>query len=157
MPRPIQTRTKLRSPQAVHNENFWMSAALLLLVGAASLTASAEAMRGAPKAIATDVCSVLKAPQTFVNQMIRLRGFVYLGMDHMNISDKKCPGQGIELVIKSEPVFKQRDVHHFYLQMSRQGRKGFATITGIFQSDESILTPYVLNIQHVEDVASPTQ
>ncbi|WP_168171153.1 hypothetical protein [Rhodanobacter sp. B04] len=110
-------------------------------------------MKGEPKVISTDVCSVLKTPETFVNQVIRLRGLVYLGEDHMNISDKACPGQGIELVIKSDPVFKQKDVHHFYVQMNHQGRKGIATITGLFQSDPSPLTPYVLNIQHVKDVA----
>ena len=110
-------------------------------------------MKGKPKVASTDVCSLLKAPQAFVNQVIRLRGLIYLGEDHMNISDRACPGRGIELVIKSDPVFKQKDVHHFYVQMNHQGRKGVATITGLFQLDPSPLTPYVLNIQHVEDVA----
>lgn len=118
-----------------------------------SLATSAETMKSQPKIISTDVCSVLKSPETFVNQVISLRGFVYLGEDHMNISDRACPGRGIELVIKSDPVFNQRDVHHFYVQMNHQGRKGIATITGLFQSDPSPLTPYVLNIQHVTDVA----
>jgi predicted ThiF/HesA family dinucleotide-utilizing enzyme len=64
-----------------------------------------------------------------------------------------CPGQGIELVIKSDVVFDQADVHLFYVQMNRQGRKGVVTITGLFQSDKDPLTPYVLDIQHVKDVA----
>lgn len=115
--------------------------------------ASAAEVKSKPKIVDSDVCSVLKAPDTFVNQVIRLRGLVYLGENHMNISSLDCPGQGIELVIRSEPVFKQKDVHHFYVQMNRQGRKGVATITGIFQPDKDPLTPYVLNIQHVRDVS----
>ncbi len=105
-----------------------------------------------PEVVATDVCSVLKAPETYVNQVIRLRGFVYLGEDHMNVSSMACPGQGIELVIKSDSVPKQKDVHQFYVRMNRQGRKGVATIIGLFQANKDPLTPYVLNIQHVKNV-----
>ena len=119
----------------------------------ASLAAPAGNIKGKSQIVETNVCSVLKAPETFVNHVIRLRGLVYLGENHMNISSMSCPGQGIELVIRAEPVFKQRDVHHFYVQMNHQGRKGVATITGLFQSDKDPLTPYVLNIQHVTDVA----
>jgi hypothetical protein len=103
--------------------------------------------------VTTNVCSVLKAPETFVNQVIRLRGFVYLGEDHMNISDSACPGRGIELAITSDRVLKQRDVHRFHTQMSHQERKGIATITGLLRSNPSPRAPYVLNIQHVTDVA----
>ncbi len=100
----------------------------------------------------TEVCSVLKSPQAFVNQVIRIRGFVILGEDHMNISDRACPGRGIELVIKSEATLDHKDIHRFYVQMNHQGRKGFATITGLFQADPDPLTPYVLNIEQVKDV-----
>lgn len=48
---------------------------------------------------------------------------------------------------------KQKDVHHFYVQMNRQGCKDVSTITGLFQSNDSPLTPYVINIQHVKYVA----
>lgn len=130
---------------------FVLTASLAILMSV-SLAASAATMKSKPKVVATDVCSVLKAPETFVNQVIRLRGFIYLGENHMNISSMACPGQGIELVIKSDSVFKQKDVHHFYVQMNHQGRRGIATITGLFQSDKDPLTPYVLNIQHVKDV-----
>jgi hypothetical protein len=130
-----------------------LPSALLLLAATYPLSSPAAPLKTGAGIVSTDVCSVLKAPETFVNQLIRLRGLVYLGENHMNISDKACPGQGIELVIKSDPVFKQKDIHHFYVQMNRQGRKGVATITGLFQSDDSPLTPYVLNIQHVKDVA----
>jgi len=126
--------------------------ASILIICAAQACASTKTMQNESPAISTNVCSVLKAPRDFANKIIELRGFVYLGVDHMNISDKHCAGRGIELVIKSDPVFKQLDVHNFYLQMNRQGRKGFATITGLFQPDSSPLTPYVLNIQHVRDV-----
>lgn len=126
---------------------------LFLLAATIPLSSSAASLKTGSSVVSTDVCSVLKAPETFVNQVIRLRGLIYLGENHMNISDKACPGQGIELVIKSEPVFKQKDVHHFYVQMNHQGRKGVATITGLLQSGDSPLTPYVLNIQHVKDVA----
>jgi hypothetical protein len=121
------------------------------------MSAPLSAVAGKPKVVATDVCSVLGAPETFVNQVIRLRGFVYLGEDHMNVSSIACPGQGIELVIKSDQVVKQNDVHHFYVQMNHQGRKGVATITGLFQADKDPLTPYVLNIQHVKDVGTRTK
>jgi len=127
--------------------------AFLALLTSSSLAAAA----GKPKVVATDVCSVLEAPETFVNQVIRLRGFVYLGEDHMNVSSSSCPGQGIELVIKSDSVFNQKDVHNFYVQMNRQGRKGVATITGLFQADKDPLTPYVLKIQHVKNVATRTK
>jgi len=126
---------------------------LLLLAAAFPSPSSAAPLKTGSSVVSTNVCSVLKAPETFGNQVIRLRGLVYLGENHVNVSDKACPGQGIELVIKSESVFKQKDVHHFYVKMNRQGRKGVATITGLFQSDDSPLTPYVLNIQHVKDVA----
>jgi hypothetical protein len=109
-------------------------------------------MQGA-EIVSTDVCSVLKRPQSFVNQVIRIRGFVILGEDHMNISDRACPGHGIELVIKSEATLDHKDIHQFYVQMNHQGRVGIATITGLLQADPDPLTPYVLNIQHVKDVA----
>ncbi|WP_213946975.1 hypothetical protein [Luteibacter sp. dw_328] len=70
----------------------------------------------------------------------------------MNISDRACPGRGIELVIKSEATLDHKDIHRFYVQMNHQGRKGFATITGLFQADPDPLTPYVLNIEQVKDV-----
>lgn len=104
------------------------------------------------KVISTDVCTVLRNPESFVNQVIRLRGFVYFGEDQMNISDSACPGRGIELAITSDRVLKQRDVHRFYVQMNRQERKGIATITGLLRPDPSPLAPYVLKIQHVTDV-----
>jgi hypothetical protein len=132
----------------------FLALTLALLLNA-SVPASAGGVKGKPKVVETDVCSVLETPKAFVNQVIRLRGFVYLGEDHMNISSKDCPSQGIELVIKSDSVPKQKDVHHFYVQMNHQGRKGFATLTGIFEKNSSPLTPYVLNIQHVKDVAPP--
>ena len=131
-----------------------LSLAVFLVLLTSAPFAVAE---GEPNVVATDVCSVLKAPETFVNQVIRLRGLVYLGEDHMNVSSLACPGQGIELVIKSNPVFEQKDVRHFYVQMNQQGRKGVATITGLFQADKDPLTPYVLNIQHVKDVAPRTK
>lgn len=126
--------------------------ALSLMVCNLFLPSSAAMATEKPKPVSTDVCSVLKTPDTFVNKVITLRGFVYLGEDHMSISDQKCAEHGIELVIISDSVPKQRDVHNFYLQMNHQGRKGYATITGVFKSDSSPLTPYVLNIQHVRDV-----
>ena len=115
--------------------------------------ASAGGVKSKPKVVDTDVCSVLKAPETFVNHVIRLRGYVFLGEDHMNISSTLCPGRGIELVIKTEAAMDHRDIHHFYVQMNQQGRRGVATITGLIESDKDPLTPYVLNIQHVKDVA----
>ena len=87
-----------------------------------------------------------------VNQVILIRGFVLLGEGHMNISDRLCLGRGIELEIKSKATLNHKDIHRFYVQMNHQGRKGFATITGLFQADPDPLTPYVLNIQHVKDV-----
>lgn len=119
------------------------------------VVASAATRNAAPEIVSTDVCSVLDSPETFVNRVIRLRGFVYLGVDHMNVSDRACPGRGIELAIKSDPIFKQKDVYHFYMQLNHQGRMGIATITGLLQSDPSPLTPYILSIQHVTDVAAP--
>ena len=86
-----------------------------LVLASASLAVSAGSMKSKPKVVETNVCSVLKTPETFVNEVIRLRGLVYLGEDHMNISSMACPGQGIELVIRVESVFKQQDVHHFYV------------------------------------------
>jgi hypothetical protein len=102
-----------------------------------------------PRVISTDVCSVLKRPGTFVGRVIRLRGLVYLGVDHMNIGDRACPGRGLELAIMSDRVFNQRDVSQFYAHMNHQGRKGVATVTGLLRSDPHPLTPLVLNIQHV--------
>ncbi len=131
----------------------WVLTAFFALLTSSSLAAAA----GKQKVVATDVCSVLEAPETFLNQVIRLRGLVYLGQDHMNVSSLACPGQGIELVIKSDPVFKQKDVHDFYVRMNRQGRKGIATITGLFQADKDPLTPYVLNVQHVNNVGPRTE
>jgi hypothetical protein len=118
----------------------------------APIVVSSAVAQVSSRAVSTDVCSVLKEPETFVNQVIRLRGLVYLGEDHMNISDRACPGRGIELVVKSDQVHKQKDVHYFYIQLNHQGRKGIATITGVLQSDSNPVTPYVLNIQHVADV-----
>ncbi|WP_213947065.1 hypothetical protein [Luteibacter sp. dw_328] len=117
-----------------------------------SFVASAGTVKVETTTISTDVCSVLKNPRAFVNQVIRVRGFVYLGEDHMNIADRLCAGRGIELMIKTEAVMKHKDIHHFYVQMNRQGRHGIATITGLFQLDPDPVTPYVLNIQHVKDV-----
>ena len=124
-----------------------------LCLATISLEVPANTTNVETKVISTDVCSVLKNPQAFVNQVIRVRGSVYLGEDHMNIADRACPGRGIELVIKTEEVLKHKDVHHFYVQMNHLGRSGIATITGLFQQDPNPVTPYVLNIQHVKDVA----
>lgn len=129
-----------------------LAASFVMLIGAPFL-ASSEGVKSAPGIVETDVCSVLKTPETFVNHVIRLRGYVYLGVDHMNVSSTLCPGQGIELVVKTEAAMDHKDIHHFYVQITRQGRKGVATITGLFESNKDPLTPYVLNIQHVKDVA----
>lgn len=133
---------------------FFASLALLALaIVPFGVSASGPAIE--TKAIPTDVCSVLRAPDMFVGRIIRLRGLVYLGVDHMNVGDRACSGRGIELAITSERVFNQRDVSHFYTQMNHQQRRGVATITGLLRSDPSPLTPYVLNIQHVTDVGPP--
>jgi hypothetical protein len=124
-----------------------------LLLAVVCHKVSASAVTARTKITETDVCSVLKDPQAFVNKVIRLRGSVYLGEDHMNVSDRACPGRGIELMIKTEAALHHKDIHHFYVQMNHQGRKGLATITGLFETDPHPVSPYVLNIQYVKDIA----
>lgn len=128
-------------------------AASMVVLAASCFATSAIGTKSKPKVIETDVCSVLKTPEAFVNHVIRLRGYVYLGVDHMNVSSIKCPGQGIELAVKTEAAMDHKDIHHFYVQVTRQGRRGIATITGLFEADKDPLTLYVLNIEHVKDVA----
>jgi len=123
-----------------------------LALASASPGLLASATKVETKVISTDVCSVLRRPELFVGRVIRLRGFVYLGVDHMNVADRACAGRGIELAIPSQRVFNQRDVSHFYKQMNHQNRRGAATLTGLLRSDPDPLTPYVLNIQHAADV-----
>lgn len=67
-----------------------------LMLASAPPGALASSAKVETKAISTDVCSVLRSPDRFVGRVIRVRGLVYLGVDHMNVGDKACAGRGIE-------------------------------------------------------------
>jgi hypothetical protein len=99
----------------------------------------------------TDVCSVLAHPEVFAGREVTMRGFVFLGEDHMNVSDHRCPGKGIELVIEDEHTFNQPDIQAFYKTLNHFGRQGTVTLTGLFTITTDQLTPNVLHVHHARD------
>lgn len=126
-----------------------MLAVITLATACASQAGSATAHPPAP--VSTDVCSILAHPKTFAGHEVTLRGFVFLGEDHMNISDHRCPGRGIELVIEDEHTFNQPDIQTFYETLNHFGRQGTVTLTGLFMVTSDPLTPNVLHVHHARD------
>lgn len=121
----------------------------MLLMACAPHESAAASHPNAP--VATDVCSVLAHPERFNGHEVTLRGFVYLGEDHMNVSDHRCSGKGIELVIEDEHTFNQPDIQTFYKTLNHFGRQGMATLTGLFTITQSPITPNVLHVHHARD------
>lgn len=125
-------------------------AVLTMVLIVLSVTASADPIAiDAP--VVTDVCSVLAHPAAFAGKEITLRGFVFLGMDHMNVSDRNCPGHGIELVVDDEATFNRPDIQGFYKALNKFGRQGMATLTGRFVIAPDSPTPNMLHIHHAKD------
>lgn len=117
------------------------------------LATSSHAAAPSHPSIETDVCSVLAQPAAFVDKEITLRGFVFLGEDHMNVSDAKCPGHGIELIVDNEATLDQPDIDAFYRKLNKFGRQGFATLTGQFAIVPNTPMPMVLHLHHAKDEA----
>jgi hypothetical protein len=126
-----------------------MTTALTLMMGL--LATSSHASPPNRPSIETDVCSVLAQPSAFVGKEITLRGFVFLGEDHMNVSDAKCPGHGIELIVDDEATLDQPDIDAFYRKLNKYGRQGFATLTGKFAVVPNTPMPTVLHLHHAKD------
>jgi hypothetical protein len=124
-------------------------AALALMTGLLAPPSHAAPSNNPP--IATDVCSVLAQPTAFIDKEITLRGFVFLGEDHMNVSDAKCPGHGIELIVDDEATLDQPDIDTFYRKLNKFGRQGFVTLTGRFAIVPNTPTPTVLHLHHAKD------
>jgi len=118
-------------------------------VAATGLAAEAHA---SGKPLVTDVCSILKNPNYYAMKEVSLRGSIYMGVDMMNISDKKCPGNPIKLVIKDN-VINSSNIQSFYKKINNYGRHGVATVNGEFVSIDSHLTPYLINVNNIKDVS----
>lgn len=133
--------------------NMESSVSMLLVITLLTACASqpGSATDHQPEPVATDVCSVLAHPETFTGHEVTLRGFVFLGEDHMNVSDHRCPGKGIELVIEDEHTFNQPDIQTFYKTLNHFGRQGTVTLTGLFTITQSPITPNVLHVHHARD------
>ena len=130
-----------------------MKALVMTMLALLSLNATSCAATKT-QANTINVCKILARPGDYVNKEVTLRGFVYLGVDHMNISDRNCPGQGIELVIDNDKIFNRPDIQRFYKKLNHFGRKGMVTLTGIFVIEKSPLTPNVLHVHHARDEIS---
>lgn len=134
-----------------------MKSGIYMLLVTAFVTACASqpgpVAANSPAPIETDVCSVLANPEAFAGHEVILRGFVFLGEDHMNVSDRRCPGKGIELVIEDEHTFNQPDIQTFYKTLNHFGRQGTVTLTGLFTVTTEPLTPNVLHVHHARDEA----
>lgn len=126
------------------------TAAALALLLFFSGTSARSSEKPASKPIATNVCSVLSDPSSFAGKEISLRGYVYLGVDAMNISDPKCPGDAIRLSISSA-VRDHRDIRDFYKKLNRFGRQGEASLSGNFSVRDDVF-PYVIAVQKAWNV-----
>jgi hypothetical protein len=101
---------------------------------------------------AIGLCEVLKAPSAYANKKVTLRGSVYMGMENTNISDHQCPGKAIELKV-GDDVYEHADIRSFHRKIAGWQMHGYATVSGTFSVTDSPLTPFVLTVEHVSNVA----
>lgn len=98
------------------------------------------------------VCSVLQNPSSYARKKVSIHGSVYMGMENTNISDRKCPGKGIELKV-GDDVYEHADIRSFHRKIAGWQMHGFATVSGTFTVTDSPLTPFILNVERVSNVA----
>ncbi len=98
-----------------------------------------------------DLCAILKAPRSYVNDKVTVNGIVYWGVDGINISSKGCPGKPVKLVI-GDKVFNQDDIQSFYKTLSKTGHVGKASVLGKFVILNRQYMPYVIYVEHIKNV-----
>lgn len=62
-----------------------------------------------------------------------MRGQVYAGVDVTNISDPRCPGEAIQLIV-ADRTAAHSDIRSFERGLRVYGKRAVATVIGRFQA-----------------------
>jgi len=84
----------------------------------------------------TSVCDIQTEPGTFDGKEVVVRGQVYAGVDATNVSDPRCPGQAVQLMV-ADSISGHRDIRSFERGLRVHGMRAVATVIGRFQAKAS--------------------
>lgn len=95
----------------------------------------------------TDICSILKNPDKFVNKKIKIEGYLNSGMDLTNISSNNC--NDAIFVTVGDVAYKKKSIRDFYTKLHSRGGRGMATIVGIYKSSDTPVAGHAFDLQEV--------
>ena len=99
----------------------------------------------------TNLCTILKVPNKYADVGVTVDGIVFWGVDNLNISSDKCPGESIKLVI-DDAVFNNEDIQNFYDILSKSNHVGTATVEGKFAVSKIQYPHYIIHVEHIRNV-----